>query len=151
VAGESRTRVGRVVWVVVGLLARVVGAGALFWLVFPLWLGIFWRMQGYPLAWSDYPYWYALGAFNAAPIAATVGVSILLTPLLAFYRLLLPSLRFPSRSAGSLRGLIRIQPSGTRSPKQVRFSLRRYGKASALSLPSPSLSPSPTEWERGWG
>ena len=81
-ASGSRARVGRAVLFVVGLLARVVGAGVLFWLVFPLWLGIFWSVQGYPPTLGDLARWYALGAFNAAPIVATVGVSILLTPLL---------------------------------------------------------------------
>ena len=67
---------------VVGLLARVVGAGALFWLVFPLWLGVFWSVQGYPPTLGDFARWYAIGAFNAAPIVATVGVS----PLILAFR-----------------------------------------------------------------
>ena len=88
---------------VVGLLARVVGAGVLFWLVFPLWLGVFWGVQGYPPTLGDLARWYAIGAFNAAPIVATVGVSILLTPLLAIRRLsiLPPSFRFPPLREGN--------------------------------------------------
>jgi len=82
VVSGSRARAGRVVWFVVGLLARAVGAGVLFWLVFPLWLGIFWSVQGYPPTLGDLARWYALGAFNAAPIVATVGVS----PLILAFR-----------------------------------------------------------------
>ena len=78
----SRARVGRAVLFVVGLLARAVGAGVLFWLVFPLWLGIFWSVQGYLPTLGDLARWYALGAFNAAPIVATVGVS----PLILAFR-----------------------------------------------------------------
>ena len=98
----SRARAGRVVWFVVGLLARAVGAGALFWLLFPLWLAVFWGVQGYPPTLSDFARWYAIGAFNAAPIMATVGVSILLIPPLAI-RLssLPPSLRFPPLREGN--------------------------------------------------
>lgn len=77
-ASGSRARIGRVVWVVVGLLARVVGAGALFWLVFPLWLSLFWSVQGYLPVLDDIVRWYAIGAFNAAPIVATAGVSPLI-------------------------------------------------------------------------
>jgi len=103
VASGSRGRVGRAVLFVVGLLARVVGAGVLFWLVFPLWLGIFWSVQGYPPTLGDLARWYALGAFNAAPIVATVGVSILLTPLFAIRlsSILPPSLRFPPLREGN--------------------------------------------------
>jgi len=101
VASGSSGRVGRVVWFVVGLLARVVGAGVLFWLVFPLWLCVFWSAQGYPPTLGDLARWYALGAFNAAPIVATVGVSILLIPLLVVYRLAPPSLRFPPLREGN--------------------------------------------------
>ena len=86
---------------VVGLLARVVGAGALFWLVLPLWLIVFWGVQGYPPTLGDFARWYAIGAFNAAPIVATVGVSILLTPLFAIYKVLPPSLRFPPLREGN--------------------------------------------------
>jgi hypothetical protein len=82
VVSGSRARAGRVVWFVVGLLARAVGAGVLFWLVFPLWLGIFWSVQGYPPTLGDFARWYAIGAFNAAPIVATVGVS----PLILAFR-----------------------------------------------------------------
>jgi hypothetical protein len=98
VVSGSRARAGRVVWFVVGLLVRTVGAGALFWLVFPLWLTVFWSVQGYPPTLDDLARWYALGAFNAAPIVATVGVSILLTPLLS---ILPPSLRFPPLREGN--------------------------------------------------
>ena len=78
------------------------GAGALFWLVFPLWLGVFWSVQGYLPTLGDLARWYALGAFNAAPIVATVGVSILLIPPLAI-RLssLPPSFRFPPLREGN--------------------------------------------------
>jgi hypothetical protein len=102
VVSGSRARAGRVVWFVVGLLARAVGAGALFWLLFPLWLAVFWGVQGYPPTLSDFARWYAIGAFNAAPIVATVGVSILLIPPLAI-RLssLPPSLRFPPLREGN--------------------------------------------------
>jgi hypothetical protein len=85
---------------VVGLLVRTVGAGALFWLVFPPWLSVFWSVQGYPPTLGDLARWYALGVFNAAPIVATVGVSILLTPLLS---ILPPSLRFPPLREGNLK------------------------------------------------
>ena len=101
-ASGSRARAGRAFWFVVGLLARAVGAGALFWLLFPLWLAVFWGVQGYPPTLSDFARWYAIGAFNAAPIMATVGVSILLIPPLAI-RLssLPPSLRFPPLREGN--------------------------------------------------
>jgi len=78
VASGSRARVGRAVWFIAGLLVRGVGAGALFWLVFPLWLAVFWGVQGYPPTLSDLARWYAIGAFNAAPIVATVGMSPLI-------------------------------------------------------------------------
>jgi len=109
------------VWFVVGLLARVVGAGALFWLVFPLWLGVFWGVQGYLPTLGDLARWYAIGAFNAAPIVATVGVSILLTPLLAIYKVLPPpSLRFPSRSGGNRElGEVPSLGEGNRELRQV--------------------------------
>jgi hypothetical protein len=102
VASGSRARAGRAFWFVVGLLARAVGAGALFWLLFPLWLAVFWGVQGYPPTLSDFARWYAIGAFNAAPIMATVGVSILLIPPLAI-RLssLPPSFRFPPLREGN--------------------------------------------------
>lgn len=75
----------RVLAVAIGGLLRAVGAGALFWGVFPLWLCLFWSVQGYPPTLSDLGRWYAIGAFNAAPILATVGttpVILLLTWLL---------------------------------------------------------------------
>ncbi|MDW8105971.1 MAG: hypothetical protein RMK45_00670 [Armatimonadota bacterium] len=59
------------------LLVQSAGAGALFWGLFPLWLGLFWTVQGYPPVWSDFAHWYALGAFNAAPASAM----LLLSPL----------------------------------------------------------------------
>jgi hypothetical protein len=58
-----------------------VGAGVLFWMMFPLWLAVFWGVQGYPPVGSDFARWYALGAFNAAPIVATVGISPLILML----------------------------------------------------------------------
>jgi len=84
VASESRARVGRAVLFVVELLARMVGAGVLFWLVFPLWLGVFWGVQGYPPTLGDLARWYTIGAFNAAPIVATVGVSPLILAFVWF-------------------------------------------------------------------
>ncbi|MGQ9901245.1 MAG: hypothetical protein ACUVR1_03405 [Fimbriimonadales bacterium] len=62
----------RVLAVVIGVLLRAVGAGALFWGAFPLWLSLFWGVQGYPPTQGDLGRWYAIGAFNAAPIVATV-------------------------------------------------------------------------------
>ncbi len=70
-ASGSRARLCRAAGVVVGLLARVLGGGALFWLIFPLWLSAFWSVQGYSPTLNDLKHWYALGAFNAAPIVAT--------------------------------------------------------------------------------
>lgn len=58
--------------IAIGGLLRVAGAGVLFWLVFPLWLSLFWGMQGYPPTLGDLGRWYAVGAFNATPIVATV-------------------------------------------------------------------------------
>lgn len=76
-ANASRRRgwlwIGFLAW----LAAQSVGAGALFWGLFPLWLALFWSLQGYPPVWADVVRWYALGAFNAAPILAT----LLLSPL----------------------------------------------------------------------
>jgi hypothetical protein len=120
VVSGSRARAGRVVWFVVGLLARAVGAGVLFWLVFPLWLGIFWSVQGYPPTLGDLARWYALGAFNAAPIVATVGVSILLTPLLS---ILPPSLRFPPLREGNRAPS--VPPAGRGNHKE-RVKKNRY-------------------------
>jgi hypothetical protein len=122
VASGSRARVGRVAWGVVGLVARVVGAGALFWLVFPLWLGIFWRVQGYPLALSDYPRWYALGAFNAAPIVASVGVSLLIIPVL---RMGFKNYRPPPSGSPCPQG----EPLGLGSPRGAGGTLRRGANA----------------------
>ncbi|GIV10991.1 MAG: hypothetical protein KatS3mg020_0482 [Fimbriimonadales bacterium] len=61
-------------WVgaLLGLIARTLGAGALFWAIFPVWLSLFWSVQGYPPTLRDLPRWYALGAFNIAPIAGVV-------------------------------------------------------------------------------
>lgn len=75
-ASGSSARLYRAVGFVVGLLARVLGGGALFWLVFPLWLSVFWSVLGYPPSLSDLGRWYALGAFNAAPIVATALVGL---------------------------------------------------------------------------
>jgi hypothetical protein len=124
VVSGSRARAGRVVWFVVGLLARAVGAGVLFWLVFPLWLGIFWSVQGYPPTLGDLARWYALGAFNAAPIVATVGVSILLTPLLRI-RLInfTPLLKVPPASRGEF--------APPRFPLQAGGTLRRGSRKTA--------------------
>jgi len=116
VASGSRARVGRVAWSIVGLLARGVGAGALFWLVFPLWLGIFWRVQGYPPTQSDLVRWYALGAFNLAPIMATVGVSPLVSILLLARTSLMPLLSVSSSVTPSLE-------NATRAYKFRRYAL----------------------------
>jgi hypothetical protein len=48
------------------------GAGALFWMIFPVWLSLFWSVQGYPPTLRDLPRWYALGVFNIAPIVGMV-------------------------------------------------------------------------------
>jgi len=76
-------------WLWIGFLAwlaaQSVGAGALFWGLFPLWLALFWSLQGYPPVWADIVRWYALGAFNAAPILAT----LLLSPLTIIAALLI--------------------------------------------------------------
>ncbi len=69
-----------------GLIARTLGAGALFWAIFPLWLSAFWSVQGYTPTLSDLPRWYALGAFNIAPIAGMVLVSPLVVGLLSWFR-----------------------------------------------------------------
>jgi hypothetical protein len=131
VASGSRARAGRAFWFVVGLLARAVGAGVLFWLVFPLWLGIFWSVQGYPPTLGDLARWYALGAFNAAPIVATVGVSILLTPLLTIRlsSILPPSLRFPPLREGNRTAPLRLESVG--SPLQAGGTLRRGSRKTA--------------------
>ena len=121
-ASGSRARIGRVVWVVVGLLARVVGAGALFWLVFPLWLGVFWGVQGYPPTLSDFACWYAIGAFNAAPIVATVGVSLLIIPVL---RMGFKNYRPPPSDSPCPQG----EPLGLGSPRGAGGTLRRRANA----------------------
>jgi hypothetical protein len=59
------------------------GAGALFWAVFPLWLSVFWSVQGYPPTLSDLPRWYGVGAFNAAPIVGMVLASPLVLGVVA--------------------------------------------------------------------
>lgn len=58
-----------------GIVARSLGAGVLFWATFPLWLSLFWAVQGFPPALSDLPRWYAVGAFNATPVLAMIGLS----------------------------------------------------------------------------
>ncbi|BCW95051.1 MAG: hypothetical protein WHS44_01895 [Fimbriimonadales bacterium] len=85
-ANGSRARLYRAAGFVVGLLARAVGGGALFWLIFPLWLSVFWGVQGYPPSLSDLGRWYALGAFNAAPIVATALVGLPATLALGLLR-----------------------------------------------------------------
>jgi hypothetical protein len=138
VVSGSRARAGRVVWFVVGLLARAVGAGVLFWLVFPLWLGIFWSVQGYPPTLGDFARWYALGAFNAAPIVATVGVSILLIPSLAI-RLssLPPSLRFPPLREGNRA--LSVPPAGRgnlkEGVKENRYANKEARRISGIGTP----------------
>ncbi len=67
-----------------GLAVRTLGAGLLLWAVFPLWLSVFWTLLGYPPTLRDLPRWYALGAFNLAPIAAILLVSPLVLGLLAW-------------------------------------------------------------------
>ncbi|GIV05713.1 MAG: hypothetical protein KatS3mg016_1288 [Fimbriimonadales bacterium] len=74
-AGGVKGRVGRWAGVFLGIVARTLGAGVLFWAVFPLWLSVFWSVQGYPPTLRDLPRWYALGAFNIAPIVGMVLVS----------------------------------------------------------------------------
>ena len=119
-ASESRARVGRAVLFVVGLLARMVGAGTLFWLVFPLWLSVFWSVQGYPPTLGDLARWYALGVFNAVSIVATVGVSVLLISLLAVNKSLPPSLRFPPLREGNRElGQVPLLGEGNRELGQV--------------------------------
>jgi hypothetical protein len=134
VVSGSRARAGRVVWFVVGLLARAVGAGVLFWLVFPLWLGIFWSVQGYPPTLGDLARWYALGVFNAAPIVATVGVSILLTPLLS---ILPPSLRFPPLREGNRA--LSVPPAGRGNHKEGvkknRYANKEVRRISGVGTP----------------
>jgi hypothetical protein len=120
-ASGSRARVGRAILFVVGLLVRTVGAGVLFWLVFPLWLSVFWGVQGYPPTLGDLARWYALGVFNAAPIVATVGVSILLTPLLST---LPPSLRFPPLREGNRAPS--VPPAGRGNHNKEGVKKNRY-------------------------
>jgi hypothetical protein len=118
----------------VGLLARAVGAGVLFWLVFPLWLGIFWSVQGYPPTLGDFARWYAIGAFNAAPIVATVGVSILLTPLLST---LPPSLRFPPLREGNRAPSVPSAGRGNRKEgvKKNRYANKEVRRISGVGTP----------------
>lgn len=60
----------------IGALLRVVlgatGTGLLFLLLQPLWLGIFWGLQGYPPTLRDFALWYQVGAFNAIPAAGAL-------------------------------------------------------------------------------
>ncbi|MCX7926494.1 MAG: hypothetical protein N2554_11910 [Fimbriimonadales bacterium] len=65
-----------------GLTARMLGASALFWAAFPLWLSVFWSLQGYPPTLADLPRWYAVGAFNAVPVVATALISPLVAGML---------------------------------------------------------------------
>ncbi|MCS7208789.1 MAG: hypothetical protein NZ874_04375 [Fimbriimonadales bacterium] len=88
----ARGSVRRRGWVwagfVLGFAGQSLGAGVLFWAVFPVWLCCFWTVQGYPPAVSDLPLWFAVGAFNAAPIVGVVVSSpiVLLTLLYAHRR-----------------------------------------------------------------
>ncbi len=64
------------------VLARLLGYTALsvllFWAVHPLWLVVFWGLQGYPASWGDLARWYQLGAFNMLPMMA----GLMATPVL---------------------------------------------------------------------
>jgi len=75
VARGVRGRVGRWAGVFLGIVVRTLGAGVLFWVVFPLWLSVFWSVQGYPPTLRDWSRWYALGAFNIVPMVGVVLVS----------------------------------------------------------------------------
>jgi hypothetical protein len=57
-------------------LTRSLVSGFGFWLIHPLWLAWVWSLQGYFPTGRDFVRWYALGAFNAAPVlsAALVGL-----------------------------------------------------------------------------
>jgi hypothetical protein len=67
----------------IGSLIRVmlgaIGASLLFLLLQPLWLGIFWGLQGYPPTLRDFALWYQIGAFNAIP-----AVGVLLSSMAVF-------------------------------------------------------------------
>ncbi|MFN3689445.1 MAG: hypothetical protein ACK4UU_00810 [Fimbriimonadales bacterium] len=80
-------------------MARTLGAGALFWAVFPLWLALFWGVQGYPPTLGDLRRWYALGAFNLAPLAAVVLVSPLALGWLAWLACRAPRGKWARRTA----------------------------------------------------
>jgi hypothetical protein len=59
-----------------GLVARGVLLALLFWGVHPLWLALFWSLQGYPPTLHDLRLWYAIGAFNAIPTLVWLIVGI---------------------------------------------------------------------------
>jgi len=94
-----------------GFVARTLGAGALFWAMFPLWLALFWSVQGYPPTLSDLPRWYALGAFNAAPIVGMVLASPLVLGVLAGVRFRFSSTA-PSHDSSNLTPLAPLSVYG---------------------------------------
>ncbi|MCX7993647.1 MAG: hypothetical protein N2651_08260 [Fimbriimonadales bacterium] len=106
-AGKGVRRRGWV-WAgfVLGFAARTLGAGALFWAAFPVWLSLFWSLQGYPPSLSDLPHWYALGAFNAAPIVGTVLVSPLVVGIV-----LLAARRRPADAMRPLKRGVSVSPT----------------------------------------
>ncbi len=94
-----------------GFVARTLGAGALFWAVFPLWLALFWGVQGYPPTLGDLPRWYALGAFNAAPIVGMVLATPLVLGVLAWARFRFSSTA-PAHDSSNLTPLAPLSVNG---------------------------------------
>ncbi len=69
-----------------GFLLRAVLAGLSFWLVHALWLACVWSVQGFPPNLQDMRRWYALGAFNGAPIVSALLVGLLIAVIGLFLR-----------------------------------------------------------------
>lgn len=85
----------------VGLLGRTVVLALLFWGVHPLWLTVFWGVQGYPTTLGDLGRWYALGVFNAVPALAWLMLGLVLMAALSGLRA-----RLSRRGAMALGALI---------------------------------------------
>ncbi len=101
-------RAGAFLVAVVSIPASGLGAGVLFWAVHPLWLGLFWTLQGFPPNGADIVRWYAPGAFLIAPAVSAVLVGALIALTVRLWR---SRLRYRLRVlVGGLIGFLLIPP-----------------------------------------
>ncbi len=95
--------------VLVGLAWRTALILLLFWGIHPLWLVLFWRLQGYPITLPDLQRWYAPGAFNIVPTLAWLTVGLLLTGVLMGLQRRLPR-RWMVIGMGAVVGVLAVPP-----------------------------------------